>query len=204
MRTVERTRETRETKITARLVLPERSSTDGSVSPDGSVREMKIETGIPFFDHMLQAFLFHGGFGAEVSASGDIEVDDHHTVEDTGIVLGSLLRMVPEQYGPVARFGHAIIPMDDALAEVVVDACGRSYLAYQVDYPQAHAGRFDLALVREFFTGLSSHAQANVHVIGRYGLNGHHLAEAVFKAAGRALGQAYLPAEAVRSTKGVL
>jgi imidazoleglycerol-phosphate dehydratase len=202
MRTVETTRETRETRIKARLILPERSVPEGA-SRDTS-REMKIDTGIPFFDHMLHAFLFHGGFGADVSAKGDIDVDDHHTVEDTGIVLGSLLSMVPEQYGPITRFGHAIIPMDDALAEVVVDACGRSYLAYQVDYPQAYAGRFDLALVREFFTGFSAQARANVHVIGRYGLNGHHLAEAVFKAAGRALGQAYLPAEEVRSTKGVL
>ena len=163
-----------------------------------------VSTGVPFFDHMLYSMLFHGGFSGEVSAKGDIDVDAHHTVEDVGIVIGQALARVVDEYGPVRRYGHAVIPMDDALAEAVVDAAGRAYLVFNADFPQSHAGAFDLALVREFFQGLSSHAQANVHVHGRYGLNGHHLAEAMFKSAGRALGQAYLPSTTVRSTKGSL
>lgn len=201
MRNLETTRTTKETDITARITLPETVP----LAADAAVAQVvQVQTGIPFFDHMLHAFFFHGGFSAEVTARGDTEVDDHHTVEDVGIVIGSLLSRVTGEYGPVRRFGHALVPMDDSLGEVVVDACGRSYLVYQVEYPQTHAGRFDLALVREFFTGLSSHARANVHVLGRYGLNGHHLAESLFKAAGRALGTAYTPSASVLSTKGVL
>ncbi|TVR68806.1 MAG: imidazoleglycerol-phosphate dehydratase HisB [Spirochaetaceae bacterium] len=201
MRRLETTRTTRETDIRAAITLPETFPLEADASAAQSVR---VETHIPFFDHMLQAFFFHGGFSAEITARGDTDVDDHHTVEDVGIVIGSLLARVTDEYGPVRRFGHALVPMDDSLGEVVVDACGRSFLVYQVEYPQTHAGRFDLALVREFFTGLSANARANVHVIGRYGLNGHHLAESVFKAAGRALGAAYTPAGTVLSTKGVL
>lgn len=197
MRTLNTTRTTKETDISAMVGLP-----DSSVS--GEDRRVDVRTGVPFFDHMLHAFLFHGGFTAEIRAKGDLEVDDHHTVEDVGIVLGSLFARVTGEYGPVARFGHALVPMDDALAEVIVDACGRSYLVYNVDFPQGYAGRFDLSLVREFFSGFCANAGVNVHVIGRYGINGHHLAEALFKAAGRALGQAYLPVDSVLSTKGVL
>lgn len=198
MRQLDVTRKTRETDISATLVFPE--------SPGARVqeRDLTVKTGIPFFDHMLYAFLFHGGFEGEIVATGDTDVDDHHTVEDVGIVIGSLFSRVPQEFGPVARFGHAIVPMDDSLGEVIVDACGRSYLVYQVAFPQPYAGRFDLALIHEFFYGFSVHARANVHVLGRYGINGHHLAEALFKAAGRALSAAYYPADAVLSTKGTL
>ncbi len=201
MRKLEMSRVTRETEITAAITWPDRFPGTPGGAGDGAI---VVRTGVPFFDHMLQSFCFHGGFGAEIAASGDTEVDDHHTVEDVGIVMGQLFSRVTEEFGPVRRFGHALVPMDDALGEVVVDAGGRSYLVYQAVFPQPYAGKFDLALVREFFTGFSGQARANVHVLGRYGANGHHLAEAIFKAAGRALAQAYLPAEGVQSTKGVL
>jgi imidazoleglycerol-phosphate dehydratase len=126
-------------------------------------------------------------------------------VEDVGIVLGTAFRRIVEEHGPIQRFGHGIVPMDDALGEVVVDAGGRSFLSYRATFPQERAGQFDLSLVREFFQGLSAQAHANIHVIGHYANNGHHLAEAIFKAAGRALKQAYEPAgRDVRSTKGVV
>lgn len=197
MPALEAKRTTRETDVQIRLELSSIETT-----PPESVLE--IGTGVPFFDHMLHAMLFHGGFRGQVNATGDTAIDDHHTVEDVGIVLGSLFARIPREIGPVARFGHALVPMDDALAEVVVDAGGRSFLEFRVEFPQPYAGKFDLALIREFFTGFSHHAAANLHLIGRYGINGHHLAEAVFKAAGRALRQAYAPAGNVLSTKGVL
>lgn len=205
MREIDIERKTKETDISIRLGLPELRA-DGSIgAPVDTDRYVEIHTGIPFFDHMLEAMLFHGGFSVRLSAVGDTEVDDHHTVEDVGIVIGTALRRAVEQHGSVRRFGHEVIPMDDALAEVVVDAGGRSYLSYSATFPQERAGSFDVALVREFFQGLTNQAHANVHVIGRYALNGHHLAEAIFKAAGRAIGTAYLPRlEGVASTKGVL
>ena len=202
MRKIEVTRKTKETDISVSIVFPERTKNTQSADPGAA---LEIDTGIPFFDHMMQAMLFHGGFGGEIRANGDTAVDDHHTVEDVGIVLGTAFRHVVEKHGPVERFGHGIVPMDDALGEVVVDAGGRSYLVYRAEYPQERAGTFDLSLVREFFQGFASQGNLNVHVIGHYALNGHHLAEALFKAAGRALGTAFLPRSgAVLSTKGVL
>jgi len=190
-------RKTRETDITVSLGLPDDGTPAGRDAID-------VRTGVPFFDHMLTGMLFHGGFGATIAASGDVEIDDHHTVEDVGIVIGTALRRAVEQFGPVRRFGDATVPMDDSLAQTVIDACGRPYLVFRAEFPQAYAGRFDLALVREFFQGLANSAAINLHVIGHYGLNGHHLAEAIFKSAGRALAAAYRPAERVQSTKGVL
>ncbi len=196
MRVVDVTRETKETQISLRLGLPE----EGTRGP----QDVTVATGIPFFDHMLHALFFHGGFTVELAARGDIDVDHHHTVEDVGIVIGDALAEAVSRYGPIQRFGHAAIPMDDALGEVIVDACGRSYLVYRVTYPQGWAGNFDLSLVREFFQGFASHGKLNIHVIGHYGENGHHLAEAIFKATGRALGAAYRSRKDVLSTKGVL
>jgi imidazoleglycerol-phosphate dehydratase len=196
MREIELTRNTRETQIQLRLGLPD--------SPGEKPEYLDIHTGVPFFDHMLHAFFFHGGFSVQLQATGDTDVDDHHTVEDVGIVLGDGLSKAVAEFGPVQRFGHEVVPMDDSLGEVVVDAAGRSYLVYRVQYPQERAGSFDLSLVREFFQGLAAHGQINLHVIGHYGENGHHLAEALFKAAGRSIGRAFLPREGVLSTKGVL
>ncbi|MFW6214447.1 MAG: imidazoleglycerol-phosphate dehydratase HisB [Alkalispirochaetaceae bacterium] len=187
-------RKTKETDI--RLTLEEESSPDPVIS---------IETPLPFFNHMLNSLLFHGGFPVGLEATGDVEVDPHHLVEDTGLVLGDALYELQERKGSVARFGHAVVPMDDALAEVTVDACRRSYLVYQVRFPQAYAGSFDLSLAREFFQAVVSRGRLNLHMEARYGENGHHMVEALFKATGRALKAAFAPRDGgVASTKGSL
>jgi len=162
-----------------------------------------IETSLPFLDHILRAFSLHGGFFLRVSASGDLHVDPHHVVEDVGIVLGEALSELRER-GPIARYGHAIIPMDDALSEVVVDSGGRPYLVYQAELPQPYAGDFDLSLIREFLLGLATRGKMNIHAHCRYGENSHHMIEALFKALGRAVAMAYRPRDDVQSTKGTV
>jgi imidazoleglycerol-phosphate dehydratase len=189
-RRVETARTTRETEITVGLDL----------SGAGDIR---VETGLPFLDHLLTSMAFHGGFGLAVKARGDVEVDAHHLVEDTGLVLGAALADVYRRSQPVARFGHAVIPMDEALAEVAVDVCGRPTLGWRPRFPQARAGGFDLWLLREFFLALVDQARISVHVDTRGAENSHHAAEAVFKALGRALAQAYGPGRAM-STKGAI
>jgi imidazoleglycerol-phosphate dehydratase len=168
----------------------------------------KPETGLPFFDHMLNAMAFHGGFRLEVSAKGDIEVDPHHLVEDTGLVIGSALEKARKESEGIRRYGQSVIPMDDALGEAVIDACGRPYLKWNVDWAQEKAGDFDLFLLREFFWGLAVAGKLNLHLTVKYSENGHHAAEALFKATGRALAEAYSPneggGEAGMSTKGTL
>ncbi len=167
----------------------------------------KISTGVPFFDHMLTAFSFHGGFYLEVVATGDLEVDAHHLVEDTGLVLGDAFKKVQELRGGVLRYGHSIIPMDEALSEVVIDACGRPFWVFTAAFPQTHAGDFDLSLIREFLIAFTNRAQVNLHAHCRYGANGHHMAESLFKALGKALAQAYTSKDggsASMSTKGVI
>ncbi len=168
----------------------------------------KPETGLPFFDHMLNAMAFHGGFRLEVSAKGDIEVDPHHLVEDTGLVIGSALEKARKESEGIRRYGQSVIPMDDALGEAVIDACGRPYLKWNVDWAQEKAGDFDLFLLREFFWGLAVAGKLNLHLTVKYSENGHHAAEALFKATGRALAEAYRPnkggGEAGMSTKGTL
>lgn len=168
---------------------------------------ISIDTGIPFMDHMLGSMAFHGRLGLEIKASGDLAVDYHHTVEDIGIVLGQALGKIVEEQGPVARFGFASIPMDDALSQASIDVCNRAYLVHQVSYPQAYSGVFDMSLFREFFLALTNNARVNLHLINLYGENSHHISESLFKALGRALSMAYAPAESaggVQSTKGVL
>jgi len=164
----------------------------------------EVITGLPFFDHMLTAMAFHGGFGLVVKASGDIDVDPHHVVEDTGIVLGSCLEQIFRDGGAVGRFGHAIIPMDEALSEATIDVCGRPTLVYRADLPQSYAGAFPLWLFREFFSGLSMGARIALHLDCRYGENAHHMIEALFKALGRSIGQAYASRDSEMSTKGVI
>jgi imidazoleglycerol-phosphate dehydratase len=168
--------------------------------------ERKIDTAVPFFDHLLHAMSYHGGFGLAVSARGDIAVDPHHLVEDVGIVMGTALTQLADG---IARYGHAVIPMDESLSEVVVDVCGRPTLVYSAAYPQAASGSFDLSLIREFLSALSANARVALHASVRYGENGHHMAESLFKALGKALAQAYAPRYAdgtggPRSTKGVI
>jgi imidazoleglycerol-phosphate dehydratase len=187
-RTATVTRTTRETDITLTLDL---DATGGTV-----------RTGVPFLDHMLASMAFHGRFRLEVAATGDIAVDAHHLVEDVGLVLGQALSEILARAGTVARFGHAVIPMDEALAEVAIDVCGRPTLALAAPFPRQWAGDFDLSLVREFLGGLASQARIALHAETRRGENGHHMAEALFKALGKALAQAYAAAGRDMSSKG--
>ena len=180
--------------------------TDIGVTLDMTARGPSVPaTGLPFFDHMLNAMAFHGGFRLEVDGKGDVEVDPHHLVEDTGLVIGEALDRARRESGGIRRYGQAVIPMDDALAEAVVDAGGRPYLAWNVDWAQEKAGDFDLFLLKEFFWALAVAGKMNLHLSVRYSENGHHAAEALFKAVGRALSAAYVPAgggEEGMSTKG--
>jgi imidazoleglycerol-phosphate dehydratase len=188
-RKVQITRTTRETDVT--LVL----------DPDGAL-EGGISTGLPFFDHLLTSMAFHGPLGLSVAAKGDIAVDPHHLVEDAGLVLGQAFSGLLEKGGAVRRFGHAVIPMDEALAEVAIDVCGRPTLSLHAAFPQAYAGTFDLSLLREFFMALASQARISLHIELRRGENSHHMAEAGFKALGRALNLAYAPGGREMSSKG--
>jgi imidazoleglycerol-phosphate dehydratase len=170
-------RKTGETDVRARLAL------DGSGAA-------AVATGIPFFDHMLDAFARHGRLDLQLAATGDLGVDLHHTVEDVGIVLGeAILRALGDAPG-IVRYGAARVPMDESLASVVVDLCGRPFLVFQAPQLQGRVGDFDAGLVREFFQALASHVRGAVHVQVEYGQNLHHMIEAAFKAAGRALGAA--------------
>jgi len=185
--TIERT--TRETQITLTLD-PDRSS-----EPD-------VSTGLPFFDHLLSSMSFHGRFSLSLRGRGDLDVDPHHLVEDVGLVLGQALSGVLAKTGAVARYAHAVVPMDEALSEIAIDVCGRPTLVLHAVFPQPSAGTFDLSLLREFFLGLASEARISLHVDIRRGENGHHMAESAFKALGRALAEAYAPAGEAMSTKG--
>jgi imidazoleglycerol-phosphate dehydratase len=171
--------------------------------------EHRIVTGIPFLDHMLAQVARHGRFDLSLQAKGDLPVDLHHTVEDVGIALGDAFTAALGDKAGIVRYGAARVPMDEALAGVVLDLSGRPYLAFQA--PQLRGGRigeFDADLVREFFQGLANHLRANLHVQVEYGQNLHHMAEAAFKALGRSLDQAVRldprMAGIVPSTKGSL
>jgi len=189
-------RKTAETDIRIRLALDGRG-------------EHVIATGIPFLDHMLAQVARHGHFDLAVEASGDLQVDLHHTVEDVGIALGDAVSQALGDKAGIVRYGAGRVPMDESLASVVVDLSGRPYLVFQA--PQIageRIGDFDAGLVREFFLGLTNHLRANVHVQVEYGQNPHHMVEAAFKALGRALDQATRQdprvAGVVPSTKGSL
>ncbi len=160
-----------------------------NIDPDERQRS-KITMPLPFFAHMLNAMAWHGGFTLEIEADGDVHVDPHHLVEDVGIVLGQALAGILKN-GAVARYGNASIPMDDALSQAVVDAANRPYLVYKAEFPQAYSGNFDMSLFREFFYALAHNARINLHLICHYGENSHHMIEALFKALGKALAQAY-------------
>lgn len=165
-----------------------------------------LGTGLPFLDHMLNAFARHGRFDLEVEATGDLAVDAHHTVEDVGIVLGTVLGRAIGNGRGIRRFGQAAIPMDESLAEVALDCGGRSYLVFDAPFNGTSVGGLDVTLVPHFFESLCRHAGVTMHVRA-YGRNDHHLTEAIFKAAGVALRSAVAldgPSDAVPSTKGVL
>ncbi|TCP24878.1 imidazoleglycerol-phosphate dehydratase [Scopulibacillus darangshiensis] len=166
-----------------------------------------IETGVPFLTHMLDLFTKHGLFNLKVKASGDTEVDDHHTTEDVGICLGQALKQALGDKKGIRRYGHAVVPMDDALAEVVIDLSDRPHFECRGEIPSQKAGTFDTELVDEFLWKLALEARMNLHVIIHYGKNTHHIIEAVFKALGRALDSATQMDPRVKgipSTKGTL
>lgn len=168
---------------------------------------VEINTGVGFFDHMLTFFARHGRFGLIVKANGDLEVDSHHTVEDVGIVIGQLIKEALGDKQQINRYGTAYVPMDDALGFVSLDISGRPYLVYDVDDLTQKVGTFDTELVREFLQSFSTHAGITLHARVLYGINTHHKIEAIFKALGRALGEAITinPAiKGVNSTKGVI
>jgi imidazoleglycerol-phosphate dehydratase len=167
----------------------------------------KIQTGVPFFDHMLEQIARHGRLGLSVTAKGDLEVDAHHTVEDVGIALGEALREALADRSGIARYGQALVPLDEALAEVAIDISGRPHLTWNASLPSGKKfiGTYDVDLTRDFFQALVNRAQICLHVNVRYGRNLHHIVEAIFKAVARALGAAISPAEGgIPSTKGLL
>jgi imidazoleglycerol-phosphate dehydratase len=169
--------------------------------------EARIATGIPFFDHMLEQISRHGGLALRVKAKGDLEVDAHHTVEDVGIGIGEALRQAIADKAGLARYGHAVVPLDEALVEAVVDLSGRPHLTFNAKLPSGKKfiGTFDVDLTQDFLQALVNHARITVHVNVRYGRNLHHVVEAIFKATARALRAATArEGGAVPSTKGVL
>jgi imidazoleglycerol-phosphate dehydratase len=178
-----------------------------SVNLDGT-GSAKLATGVPFLDHMLDQVARHGLIDLEVDAKGDLHIDAHHTVEDIGITLGqAVAKAVGDKQG-IRRFGHAYVPLDEALSRVVIDFSGRPGLEFHVAFVRARIGEFDVDLVHEFFQGFVNHAQVTLHVDNLRGANAHHQAETVFKAFARALRMAVEPdpraAGAVPSTKGTL
>lgn len=167
----------------------------------------KICTSVPFLDHMLNLFARHGFFDLEVEASGDIDIDFHHTVEDIGIVLGEAFRQALGDKKGIRRYGQATVPMDETLASVAIDISGRPYLVYHVTLPKVKIGEFDVELAREFFQAFVNHCGLNLHINVMYGENVHHIIEACFKAVARAMDVATQldpRVEGVMSTKGVL
>ena len=180
--------------------------TDICLSLDMTGKGVDIDTPVAFFNHMLTAMAFHGGFALMVKADGDVDVDPHHLVEDIGLVLGNALAKSAEKAGVVKRYGYSIIPMDEAVSEAVIDICGRPSMVLNAEFPQAYSGTFDMALIREFLIALSNRAQIALHCTCRYGQNSHHMAEALFKALGKAIAQSYAAADSdqVLSTKGLI
>lgn len=167
--------------------------------------ERKIETGIGFFDHMLNSFAVHGGFGLILKCTGDLQVDGHHTVEDVGIALGQALARILGDRAGIARFGSSYVPMDEALGFCALDISGRPYLVYDAPMPQAMCGQYDTCLTVEFMRAFATHAGITLHLKSMYGDNAHHITEALYKALARALRQAVTETGGeVLSAKGVL
>ncbi|EFM09572.1 MULTISPECIES: imidazoleglycerol-phosphate dehydratase HisB [Paenibacillus] len=173
---------------------------------DGS-GQVKLETDVPFLNHMLDLFAKHGQFDLTVEAQGDIDIDDHHTVEDIGICLGQTLQAALGDKRGIKRYASVFVPMDEALAQVIVDLSNRPHFEYRAEYPSQQVGSFSTELVEEFLWKFALEARMTLHVIVHYGKNTHHMIEAVFKALGRALDEATSidpRVQGVPSTKGVL
>lgn len=194
VRTANIKRKTKETDITLNLKI------DGIGTSD-------VHTGIGFFDHMLEGFSKHGFFDLALQVKGDLHVDGHHTVEDTGIVLGTAIREAIGDKAGIKRYGSFILPMDDALCLCAIDLCGRPYFAYECEFPVDRVGELDTELVKEFFYAISYGAGMNLHIKMLNGANAHHMTEAMFKAFGKALDEATSYDERIKgvlSTKGAL
>lgn len=194
-RKAEVVRETKETRIKV------------SVNVDGSGKS-SVSTGVGFFDHMLESFAKHSAMDINVEAKGDLHIDQHHTMEDVGIVLGQAFKEAIGSYSGVIRFGHAYLPMDETLARAAVDLCNRPYLIWKVGFTRDKVGNVDTELFKEFFQAFAMNSGACVHIELLYGENSHHIAEACFKALARALRAAYAVDDRlqgqVASTKGSL
>ena len=195
MRSATITRKTAETDITVEINL------DGTGSHDN-------QTGVGFFDHMLDQLARHALIDMKIRASGDLHIDDHHTVEDTGIALGQALAQAMDDKRGIRRYGSCLLPMDDALVRAALDLSARPHLVWNVALPTAKIGNFDTELVREFFQAFATHSGITLHVDALHGLNSHHIAEAAFKAVARSLRDALevdpRKADDVPSTKGML
>jgi imidazoleglycerol-phosphate dehydratase len=177
-----------------------------SVNLDGS-GSARLSSGLPFLDHMLDQIARHGLIDLVIEAQGDLHIDAHHTVEDIGITLGQAVRQALGDKAGIRRYGHAYVPLDEALSRVVLDCSGRPGLEYTLEFPRARIGDFDVDLLREFFQGFVNHALVTLHIDNLRGRNAHHIAETVFKAFGRALRMAVEPdprAVGIPSTKGSL
>jgi len=188
-------RDTLETQISVELNL------------DGGGKS-SFDTGIPFLEHMLEQVARHGSFDLAITASGDLHIDDHHTVEDIGIAMGQAFKQALGEKQGIMRYGHAYVPLDEALSRVVIDFSGRPGIEYRVDFSRPRIGGFDVDLIHEFFQGFVNHAPATLHIDNLAGQNAHHIAETIFKAFGRALRFAVSADDrlqgAIPSTKGSL
>lgn len=194
MRTAEITRNTKETKIYVSLNLDDYSTID-------------IDTGIGFFDHMLNAFAKHGRFGLVVKADGDLDVDPHHTTEDVGIVIGECFKEALGDKAGIERFGTAFVPLDETLSRVVVDLSGRAYLVFEAEFDNPKLGGYDTEVTQDFFQAIAFAGEFNLHATVLYGRNTHHKIETLFKALGRALRAAVNlnpEVKGIPSTKGVI
>ena len=195
MRSARVTRKTAETEISVEIAL------DGTGAYDN-------QTGVGFFDHMLDQLARHSLIDMKIRCKGDLHIDDHHTVEDVGIALGQALAQALGDKKGIRRYGACLLPMDDALVRAALDLSGRPYLVWNVDLPTAKIGTFDTELVREFFQAFSTHGGITCHVDALHGLNSHHISEAAFKSVARALREAVetdpRKADAIPSTKGSL
>jgi len=194
-RRAEVTRNTKETQITVAVNLDGRG-------------DSQLEIGLPFLEHMLEQVARHGLIDLTIKAKGDLHIDAHHTVEDVGITLGQAMAKAAGSKKGIRRYGHAYVPLDEALSRVVIDFSGRPGLEYHVDFPRARIGEFDVDLLREFFQGFCNHSLTTLHVDCLRGKNAHHNSETVFKAFGRALRVALeidpRASDTIPSTKGTL
>lgn len=189
----------------------ERNTKETQISLDFTVDgkgQSSLKTDVPFMDHMLDLFAKHGQFDLTVNANGDVEIDDHHTTEDIGICLGQALREALGDKRGIKRYGNAFVPMDEALAQVVVDLSNRPHFEFKAEFPSQKVGTFDTENVHEFLWKLALEARMNLHVIVHYGHNTHHIIEGIFKALARALDEATMVDPRIEgvlpSTKGML